>query len=282
MPLFRFSQIEVPWRLGPPDGRYLVKTWGYGPDSEPTHVLVLKTEGALKRGRLSRSKRDAAPEPEPARVPVCRATVISAGQPLADLEAGKRWLADAGEDDLADDLQALDRVLHAFRVVTANPQVRTLARAELLVARIGYGDGEEVAYGKWTDARELTLRESHRRRAKVLEPQARLAQVLGQRVPILVCEELVLRARLDWDSERERPAALQLKLAYEAGLAELGPDDAHDMQTRIDELTELWPGVERAARSALTGRLSDDEREIFDHALYRLEAALRARAVALA
>jgi hypothetical protein len=282
MPIFRFSQVEVPWALGPPDGRYLVRTWGFGPDSEPTHVLVLDTEGALRRSRFSRTKRDAPPEPEPAEVATCRATVIAAGEPFETAEAARQWLGAAGEAELAEDLLALDRVLHAFRVVTADPHVRTVARDELLVARVGYGEGEEVAYGRWSDARELTVREKHRRRKKVLEPQARLAQVLGQRVPILVCEELVLRARLDWDAGRSREAALQLKVAYEAALSELGPDDAHDMEERVAELAELWSGVERGARSALTGRPSDDEREIVDHALYRLEAALRARAVALA
>lgn len=281
MPIFRFSQVETPWPLGPPDGRYLVRTWDDGPGSAPTHVLVLATVGARRRGRLTRTRRDARPEPEPAAVITGRATVIAAA-PFDDAASAAQWLGEAGEQDLSDDLRALDKVLHAFRVVTCDPHQRTIAREELLTARVGYGEGEQVAYGRWTQAHELVLRGQGRSRSKVLEPQARLAQVLGQRVPLLICEELVLRGRLDWDCGREREAALQMKVACEAALSELSPDEGQDMSARLAELAELAGAVQAAAGSALVGHLSDHERETVERSLGRLEAALRARAVALA
>ena len=84
--------------------------------------------------------------------------------------------------------------------------------------------GEQVADGLWTDARELLRPPGRQRRAKVLQPQARLAAVLGGRERPLACEELTLRARLDLDHGRDREAALQLLVALDAALAELPVD----------------------------------------------------------
>ena len=60
--LFRFAQVELPWQLGPPDGRYLVRSEGNG--EPPSHVLVFATLGAPERRRFAgrRRERDAAPE----------------------------------------------------------------------------------------------------------------------------------------------------------------------------------------------------------------------------
>ena len=58
--LFLFIQLEFPWALGPPDGRYLLRA---PPDAEPEHVVVLGTLGA------QRSLGRAAPLLEPARRP---------------------------------------------------------------------------------------------------------------------------------------------------------------------------------------------------------------------
>ena len=51
----------------------------------------------------------------------------------------------------------LNRALHAFRLVTADPYVNSVAREAALVARIGFGAGEQVADGLWTDALELAV-----------------------------------------------------------------------------------------------------------------------------
>ena len=272
--------------LGPPDGRYLLRAPADPLGSskpEPTHVLLFATLAAPpRRRRFAARQRPAAPEPEPTSVPICRATVIDAGEPFADGEAAKRWLAAAGEAELHSGLLTLTRVLDTFRVVTADPHVRAPGRDELLVARIGYGEGEEVAYGRWTQARELDPEPGPRKRSKVLEPQARLAAALGQRTPPLICEDLALRARLDLDSERPRSAALQLTVALDAALAELRPPMAPDMRSRLDELAAQIEAVTAAATSALQGDLSTDERETVTHVLGRIEAALRARAAASA
>jgi len=246
-------------------------------------VLVLATLGAPERTRmLARQKKIAAePEPEPTPVTTGRATVIDVDAALETSEQAQAWLDRAGEDELAADLAVLNRMLHAFRLVTADPYVNVVRRQQLLVARIGYGAGEQVADGLWTDARRLIARPGRQRRATVLQPQARLAAILGGRELPLACEELALRARLDLDNDREREAALQLLVALDAALAELPVDPTGPaLQERLAELRAQRDAVTAAAQSALAGPLSPAERQTVEFVLGRIDAALRARAVA--
>jgi hypothetical protein len=273
----------VPWSLGPTDGRYLLRAAGAAPDAPPQHVMVLATLGAVERRRVARRSRKSNPqaEPELPQVSTGRATVIDVGEPLStDGQAGT-WLRGAGEDHLAADLMVLNRTLHSHRLATADPYVGPIARDQLLVARIGYGLGEEVADGLWTEARELILTKGWQRRSKVLQPQARLAALLGGHDRGLACEELVLRARLDVDSERWREAALQVMVALDAAIAELAVDPAADaLQERLEELREQRDPIAHAAQAALEGPVAEDQQEAVSYALGRIEAALRARAVA--
>ncbi len=211
--------------MGPPDGRYLVRP-ADEPDAPPTHVIVVATLGAPERRRLTgrRKHREAPPEPPPTPVSTGRATIIDVGEPLADPRRAREWLQAAGEPELEASLAVLNWALHAFRLVTADPYLQAITRSQALVARIGFGAGEQVADGLWSDARELVYAPGRQRRVRVLHPQARLAAVLGARERALVSEELTLRARLDLDHGREREAALQLLVALDAALAELSGD----------------------------------------------------------
>jgi len=281
-PLFRFVQAEFPWTLGPPSGRYLLRPEDQ-PEAPAAYVIVFATLGAPERRRLAalRKQRDAPPEPAPTPVSTGRATVIEVGEPLTDAAQARAWLEQAGEDELADGLGVLNRALHAFRLVTADPYLHTVSRRQALVARVGFGIGEQVADGLWTDARELTLTDGRTRRARVLHPQARLAAVLGSRELPLACEELTLRARQDLDHGREREAALQLVVALDAALAELARDRTADaLADRLAELRARRESVATAAQSALSGPLTVTERDTVRFTLTRIESALRARAVA--
>ncbi len=280
--MFRFSQVEYPWTLGPPDGRYLFRRPGDPADAAPSHVLVLATLGAPERRRLlAKRKRQVETEPGPTPVPTGRATVIDAGQPFASEAEARAWLGSAGERDLDDGIDVLNRALHAFRLVTADPYLHAVGREHALVARLGFGAGEQVVDGLWTDARELVMTASRNPRAKVLQPQARLAAVLGGRERALACEELALRARLDLDHDPEREAALQLLVALDAAVAELqGEPTAPALADRLAELREHREAVAEAAQGALAGSLSEDGRREVEFTLSRIEAALRARAVA--
>ncbi len=286
LPLFSFTQVELPWSLGPPNGRYLMRRPGDPPDAPAAHVLVFATLGAVERRRLDglrdraggRAARPVPADPSPTPVTTGRVTVIDVAAPFADEAAAERWLGEAGETALADGVAVLNGALRAFRLVSADPHLHAVARTQLLVARLGYGEGEEVADGRWRAARELTAPARGRRRRTVLEPQARLAAALGAREPLLVCEELVLRARLDVEQARLREASLQLRIALDAALAELGPDPG--LSERVAELRERRPAVDAAAASALEGELDEEQRAVVVATLGRIEAALRARAVA--
>ncbi|HSC04605.1 MAG TPA: hypothetical protein VLC49_14845 [Solirubrobacteraceae bacterium] len=233
---------------------------------------MLSTLGARERRRIgpSRRQRKAQPEPEPGLIETTRATIIDVGDPLPDLERAAAWLGHAGEPELAGGLAVLNRALHAHRLATADPRAHGVGRSDALVARIGYGAGEEVADGKWTDARELIDPGPRRRRSRIPAAQARLAALLTGREHALACEELVLRARLDLDEGRDREASLQVRIAFDAALTELPGDPAAPaLAERIEELRSLSATLAAADRDQLSS------------ALGRLEAALRARAAAL-
>jgi hypothetical protein len=244
---------------------------------------VVATLGAPERRRtlVKRAKREAPPEPEPSAVTTGRATVIDVDEPFGTDEAARAWLERVGEEDLAAALAILNRALHAFRLVTADPYLNPVGRDQALVARLGYGAGEQVADGLWTDARELVPITGRQRRAKVLTPQARLAAILNGRERALACEELILRARTDIDHDRDREAALQVLVALDAALAELTVDPTADaLKNRLEELRGRREAAAAAAQRALAGPLTPEELESVTHTLKRLEAILRARAVA--
>jgi hypothetical protein len=261
-----------------------VRAEGEG-DASAQHVLVvgvLETQARRMRP-WSKTRVNAEPDPEPAPVSTGRATIIDVAEPLADEREGAAWLERAGEDYLQRGLEVLDRTLHAHRLVMADPYVQPVGRRQLLVARVGYGAGEQVADGQWADARELVLRQRRQPRQKILEPQARLAALLAGRERPLACEELVLRARLDLDAGREREAALGLLVALDAAVAELSLDPTSPvLAERLAELRGQREAVTDAAQAALAAPLPAGAREAVEFTIGRIEAALRHRAVASA
>jgi hypothetical protein len=269
-------QFELPWALGPADGRYLLRDVA---DAPPTHVLVLATLGAPERRRLrARRARPLAPEPPPAAVTTTRATVVDA-EPVPVAEA-ERWLAAAGPEEAARALAQVSRAVRAHRLASADPSVHEPALAQALVVRAGYGAGEQVAHGRWSAARELPPpRPARRRRALGLAPQERLAELLGGHVQALACEELALRARHDLDRGQLREAALQLRIALDAALSELpgAADASSDMAGRVEQLRDRRAEVARLAETALGGTLAPGADEALSAVLKQLESALRAR-----
>jgi hypothetical protein len=235
------------------------------------HVLVFSGTRAPRRARGRRTRpaeEDAAP------VDVARVSVIGA-EPLADPEG---WLAHAGEETVAEALPVLEAAFHAHRVATADPHRGEPAPRHPLATRVGYGTGEEVADGRWTEARELRPPRDKVKREAALRPQERFAALLAARDVALACELLALRARLDLDQQRGREAALQLDAALAAALAELeGWRELDGMPARLDELRELAPVTAAAAEAARAGGLDEPTAADVARVLGRLEAALRAR-----
>lgn len=274
---FGFVQFEFPWALGPPDGRYVLRS---GAPVRAEHVVVIATLGAPERRRLLAGRRpaQAAPEPDPEPVPTARATVIRA-EPLDGEAAARAWIAGDPDVRVAEALAVLGAVIAAHRVAAADPHVREPGREQALVVRVGHGAGEQVADGRWSEAVALPPPRGRRaRRTSALRPQERLAALLAGRERALACEELVLRARLDLDYGREREAALQLDAALTAALAELPREG--ELGRRRAELSEARKAVAKAAEAARGGELASAQRETVTATLGRLEAALRARAAA--
>ncbi len=282
--LFTFVQMELPWELGPADGRYLLRKQAAAGDApEPEHVVVLSTMGAERHGLLGRRTRTrrARPEPEPAAVPITRATVVDAVALSAENQA-QAWLRELDpEREAQAAAEVLNRVLFAHRIAGAQAHIQGVSPAQALVLRAGYGEGEHVADGLWRNARELLLSDRRsRRRASVLRPQERLAALLAGRERCLLCEELALRARVDLEEGRIALGALELEHAYATALDELAREHRVDLTVRVEELRELRPGVgERAAAVLGDGEqaIEHDDEQALRHALQRLEAALRAR-----
>ncbi len=290
---FLFVQLEIPWELGPADGRYLLRG---GKQREPQHVVVLNTlDSSHKRARArltgrSRKGREVPAEPAPATVAITRATVVDP-IPLAAEAQAQAWLKDLEpEHEMHQAAGVLNRVLLAQRIAAADPYIHEVSPAQALVVRAGWGLGEQVADGQWEHARELLGGQGQprrQRRTSVLRPQERLTWMLGGREEALLCEELALRARRDADQGRIAHAAMELQSAYAAALSELSSEDRQDLALRIDELRELSAtipsGIPLADGSApsLTPAVQDAEEQAVRHALERLEAALRARTVGL-
>jgi hypothetical protein len=295
--------MEFPWALGPADGRYLLRA---RPDAEAEHVVVLGTLAASRAGagltarraslpaprRVRRGRRQASAEPAP--VATARVTVIDPISLSAEHQA-RAWLSELDrERDVLAAAAVINRVLHLHRIASADPYVHEVSPAQALVIRAGWGEGEQVADGRWLHADELafaghgrSLRGSRRRRtgdrSSALRPSERLAALLGARSKTLVCEELALRARLDLDHGRLPHAALELERAYAAATGELRSEGRQDLAIRIAELEQLRAGVAAQAQAALPGGSEGPEQpdeEILEHALERLEAALRARSAA--
>jgi hypothetical protein len=317
--LFLFVQCEFPWAIGPPDGRYLLRA--ENDRREPERVIVLATLGAGRaelareagplRRRAASRRRDVPARPEPEPVTTARATIVDPVPVSAERQA-RAWLADLqAEREVEVAFAALNRVLHAQRIATADPYAREVSPAQALTIRAGWGEGEQVADGYWLHAVELPLtgtRKRVRRRASALRPDERLAEMLGAREQALLCEELTLRARLDLDQGRLAHAAVELDRALLAALSELADDRRTDLPLRLDELRTLQPGVARIAGAALGPRSASEEagdepspgerdrtasaagggdaphpqteEETISHALGRMEATLRARSAA--
>jgi hypothetical protein len=218
---------------------------------------VLSTLGAAQRRFMRRGKPIAvADASEAAAVPVARATLIHA-EPLASADDGDRWLSrlrgdpaalDAEVDDAA---RELNSVLRAHRAAAADPYVREVSRSVANAVRVGYGSGDQVADGHFTEAYELPADDRRARRAEAMAPLERLAAVLSGTEVIGASEELVLRARLDVDAGRFREAALQARIALEALLAEHSGEGAAG-------LSEHRKAVGDAANAALQGELAPE------------------------
>jgi hypothetical protein len=282
---FGFTQLDFPGQLSLPDGRYLSRLDGQD------EVLIVGTLGSTPREhRRRRRAKGIEAAPPTARVNLGRATAIRAWRPFTDEATARRWLdgvaadEEAADEAVDDALALLNRALNAQRVAAAEPLGRELTAERAVAVRIGFGEGEEVAEGRFGAAVEVDVwatGESRRgRREEGLRPQERVAAVLGGRERIDACELPLLRARADLDAGRDREAALQLRIGLEALLAELGKAlaDADHLQD-VAALRERRGEAGGAANAALAGGLAPEQRDQVRELLEICERVLRRRRV---
>ena len=247
-------QWEFAGRLGPEAGRYVIRRYA---GDDPRHVVVIGELGgaaAAARGWAVGGRGRAAPGSGPEPVEVTRATVI-ATDPLPE-DGARAWLREAvrrRDETVGDALLLLNRAIHGHRLSASDPYVGEVSAEQALATRVGYGSGEQVADGDWEEATELPPPKE--KRSLLLAPQQRLAALLSGRDVALACEELALRARLDFDQGRGREAALQLSLALDAALAELeGWRATEAVARRLDELPRPPRGGRGGGRRRAPGR----------------------------
>jgi hypothetical protein len=269
--LFGFVQLDLAGALPLADGRYVVRD-----DGEET-VLVTETLGAPAPSRRRRRRpREANPDQAPSTLPMARVTVVLASHPYGDEAAAGNWLESIADDEaVLDELatnatETLNRALHVHAVVSEDSHAQELPPSRATATRIGFGSGKQVASGEWATALDIDT----------LRPQERTAAVLGGREQLDACETLLLRARADLDAGRTREAALQLRIALDALLAELpnaldDPAHAEDMAT----LKSRHGETPAAADSAIQGELTATQLTQVEELTVLCERVLRRRRV---
>lgn len=251
-----------------------------GQSDEPD-VVVLKTVGAapasgrgLRRRRPKRIEETAAEEP--LSVPVCRGTVVRSEAFPGRAEA-RAWMERCTRNEGARDLEVawavrtLNLAVRAQRLAAGDPYVHEVSAGKARTARLGFGTGEELVSGQWSEAVEIPEPRSSRR--EMLAPQQQVAEILSERKPAYPSEELFLRAQLDLDEGRQCEAALQLRITIEALAAELerdGDEAASALRARESRAREL-------AKAALQGDLDDRQAESLHSTMKELGRFLRRR-----
>jgi hypothetical protein len=272
-----FVQVDLAGTIGLDPGRYLAR-----PPEGPEQVLVVAVAGASPpvRRRFRRERpRYAEPDAAGPDVPLTTLTIVRP-EPFADHDAARSWLeglradADALASEIERAIPVANRALHARRTSTLDHALADVTTAHALAARAGYGLGDDLADGRFEAAVELP-QAARKRRGEMLAPQERIAAVLAWRERISPCEELVVRARADVDAGRGREAALQLRAALEALLADRDSFDAADQDRDLAALQEARAAIAEAAEDALDGELSAERTSQVAETLRISERVLR-------
>jgi len=154
----------------------------------------------------------------PEDVPVTRVTVT--GLAVTDAGEGSAWLRETtgdrgrGAEEIRDATRIVNRALAALRAAARDPLIQDVGATKALAIRLGHGSGDELAEGRWTEAKEVPS--PRRGRLDDVEPQSRVAAVLAGRDEVHPAETLLMRARLDAQQGRRDEARLELRAARAA------------------------------------------------------------------
>jgi hypothetical protein len=221
--------------------------------------------------------KDADPDATTPPVPMTTLTVITP-EDVGDTEA---WLGRVRADDEAIDamiaaaLELVNGAIHAHRAAVGDPSIPDVAAEAALAVRIGFGAGEDLADGRFTEAVEIPASERRLRRTEAQRPTERVAGVLAGREDVAACELLLLRARSDVDAGRVREATLQIRTAVATLLAERETFDAAGQEADLETLAASQEAVNAAGEAALAGQPPPEAVEAAAEALKVAERVLR-------
>jgi hypothetical protein len=224
--------------------------------------------------------KDADPKAPPPAVPMTTLTVITP-EPLGDEPEANSWLEarrgdqDALEASIHSALELVNAAIHAHRAAVADPTIPDVGAEAALTVRVGFGEGDALADGRYSEAVEVPSSERRRRRSDALRPTERVAGVLAGRESVATCELLLLRARADVDADRNREAALEIRTAVAALLAERASFNADGQDADIESLKASQEAINAVGEAALAGGLSADQAETAVAALKVAERILR-------
>lgn len=242
--------------------------------------VISAPEQPRRRLRAPKPKQvDSAVEP-----PAVPLTILTAVRPqsLGDEEAAQSWLAalredpDARDAEVGEALKLINSAIHAHRMASLDGNLADVAAAHALVVRIGFGDGEGLADGRWEEAIELP-RGARRKRAELLAPQEKVAAILGGRERFDAATGALLRARSDLDAGRSRDSALQLRVGLEAMLADRESFGTSGQEKDLAALEERRSATVEAANEAIRGELGEDRLAAITETLSLCERVLRRR-----
>lgn len=108
---------------------------------------------------------------------------VAHSEPFEGASEASAWLQETAADGKARSaaarqaLELLNRALDALREAAEDPLVAEVGLTGALAIRLGYGTGEQLADGLWTEARQLP--EPPPPRHLELDPQQHVAEALG-------------------------------------------------------------------------------------------------------
>lgn len=268
MKLLPFAQLDLPGEVPIGAGRYLVRPLDE-PDADPD-VLAVNTLGAPRaRSRLRRGRPvPVESEPDATPVPLSRVALIKS-IPFESAEAGGRWLERVrGDDELSRNLAtevaiALNRAIEAHRVAAPEIYALPIHAGRAAAVRIGYGNGDELADGRWTEAIELAEKGRKSLRAELVDgvgAQERIAAVLGGRDSVAPAESLLVDAELAHAEGRYPLAAITLDAAL--GAAARAGADTEEAARALLPLAEAAHGHRQIAADELRKALRKARRAI--------------------
>jgi hypothetical protein len=161
--------------------------------------------------------------------------------------------------------------VYAHRVAAGDPYETEFSRDRAYRIRIGFGTGDQVAEGLWSEARSHWSGSDSVSRRSRIDPESVVAEMLSGRRPAYPADDLLLRARLDLDQGRTTQAAIQARAAARALAAELR--DADPKEEPPPELAAL----EALEKSALRGDLDERRASKLEQIVSELERVARRR-----